>query len=315
MKAALVAVAISVWTSQDAAQDRPTFEVASVKPAAPDAVPRNQIVPTNPGRLYIPSMTLSWLIYTAYGDGGFNTAMRVTGGPDWVNRTPYAVEAVASGTSTPRELRLMLQPLLEERFALKLRIEIQTIQTNTIVVDRRDGKLGPNVKEWDGTCRSGKPSIEDEPTRPRCPSGYLPGRLFLDGATMFSLAEALSLPQARPLVGGITGDRTGLSGRYTMVLDYDFSAGVLPTRLRRLMSPCSLRWAPPSRNSWDCASSRGRPPSGSSWSRARNRQWPTSQEPIRLQRTAPASGVWVRYGSTLASARWTYSAFWPTGAT
>ena len=125
IKAALVAVAISVWTSQDVAQDRPTFEVASVKPAAPDAVPRNQIVPTNPGRLHIPSMTLSWLIHTAYGDG--------------------------------------------------------------------------------------------------CPSGYLPGRLFLDGATMFSLAEALSLPQARALVGGITGDRTGLTGRYTLVLDYDFS--------------------------------------------------------------------------------------------
>jgi uncharacterized protein (TIGR03435 family) len=224
VKATLVAVAVAVLTSQESAQERAKFEVASVKLAAPDAVPRNQIVPTSPGRLYIPSMPLSWLIYTAYGDGGFNTAMRVTGGPDWINRTPYAVEAVAPGTPTPRELRLMLQPLLEERFALKRRIELQTIQTNTIVVDRRDGKLGPNVKEWDGTCRSGKPSVEDEPTRPRCPSGYLPGRLFLDGATMFSLAEALSLPQARPLVGGITGDRTGLSGRYTLVLDYDFSA-------------------------------------------------------------------------------------------
>ena len=78
--------------------------------------------------------------------------------------------------------------------------------------------------EWDGTCRSGKPSVEDEPTRPRCPSGYLPGRLFLDGATMVSLAGALSLPQARAMGGGITGDRTGLNGRYTWVLDYDFSA-------------------------------------------------------------------------------------------
>jgi hypothetical protein len=40
-------------------------------------------------------MTLTALIYTAYGDGGFNTAMRVTGGPDWVNRTSYVIEAVA----------------------------------------------------------------------------------------------------------------------------------------------------------------------------------------------------------------------------
>jgi uncharacterized protein (TIGR03435 family) len=224
MKAALVAAAIVGLPSQQAAQQRPAFEVASVKLAAPDAVPRNQIVPASPGRLYIPSMSLAWLIYTAYGDGGFNTAMRVTGGPEWVNRTSYAVEALATGTPTPRELRLMLQTLLEERFALKLHIELQTIETNTIVVDRRDGKLGPNVKEWDGTCRFGKPSVEDEPTRPRCLSGYRPGELVLDGATMFSVAEALSLPQGRALVGGITLDRTGLTGRYTLVLKYDFSA-------------------------------------------------------------------------------------------
>ena len=34
--------------------------------------------PTSPNRLNIPSMTLTWLVYAAYGDGGFNTSMRVT---------------------------------------------------------------------------------------------------------------------------------------------------------------------------------------------------------------------------------------------
>lgn len=117
----------------------------------------------------------------------------------------------------------MLQVLLEERFALKLRIDNTMNQMNTIVVDRSDGKLGPNVKEWDGTCMSGKPTVEDQPTRPRCLSGYFPGRLLIDGGTMYSVAEALSLPQARALVGDITGDRTGLTGRYTLELKYDFS--------------------------------------------------------------------------------------------
>lgn len=117
----------------------------------------------------------------------------------------------------------MLQTVLEERFALKLRIDNTTNQMNTIVVDRADGKLGPNVKVWDGTCMNGKPTVEDDPARPRCLSGYLPGRLLIDGGTMFSVAEALSLPQGRPLVGDITGDRTGLTGRYTLELKYDFS--------------------------------------------------------------------------------------------
>ena len=47
-------------------------------------------------------MTLTWLVYTAYGDRGFNTSMRVTGGPDWVNKTAFAIEAVAPGEATPQ---------------------------------------------------------------------------------------------------------------------------------------------------------------------------------------------------------------------
>ena len=217
---AMTAVAILAAAAVPFAQQRPTFEAASIRLAAANAVPRNQIVPTSPNRLSIPSMTLSWLIYTAYGDGGLNTAMRVTGGPEWVNTTSYALEAVASGTPTPRERRLMLQALLEDRFALKLRIETQTVQMNTIVVD---GKLGPKVTPWDGTCRGGKPTEEDDPVRPRCASGYFPGRLFLEGATMFSVAEALSLPPGRALIGDITGDRTGVAGRYTLELTYNFA--------------------------------------------------------------------------------------------
>src|SRR5262245_39014010 len=117
---ALVAVPIMAQSQQPtAADERPTFEVATIKQAAQDA-PRNRVMPTAPNRLFIPSMSLSWLIYTAYGDGGFNTAMRVTGGPDWVNRTVYAIEAVAPRNATPVELRHMLQTLLEERFALKV---------------------------------------------------------------------------------------------------------------------------------------------------------------------------------------------------
>jgi uncharacterized protein (TIGR03435 family) len=201
---------------------RPAFEAATIKLAAPDAV-RNRVMPSAPNRMNIPSMTLVWLVYTAYGDGGLNTAMRVTGGPDWVNKTAFAVEGVASAPSTPRQLRRMLQTLLEDRFALKVRIENQNANVLTLVVDRPDGKLGAKVKEWGGTCQRGKPTEEDDPAAPRCLSGYLAGKLSLDGATMFSVAEALSLPQGRQLLGNIVVDQTGLKGRYTLDLDYQFA--------------------------------------------------------------------------------------------
>lgn len=224
------------------ADDRPEFEAATVKLAAPDAV---RIVvtppPATPNRLFIPSMTLTTLIYSAYGDGGFNTAMRVTGGPDWINRTTFAVEGVASGRPTLRQFQLMLQRLLEERFALKMRTEMSTGDMLTLVVGRGDGTLGPKVKPWSGACPKVMPLLVFQaPRRPllqnvprsetddrgvaECPSGYRAGGISLDGVTMFTVAEVLSLPPGRALLGTIVSDQTGLSGRYTMELDYPFPA-------------------------------------------------------------------------------------------
>lgn len=220
------------------ADKRTAFEAATVKLAAPGAVRNLVMPPASPNRLYIPSMTLGTLIYSAYGDGGFNTSMRVTGGPDWVNKTAFAVEGVASGRATPRELRLMLRTLLEERFALKVRTEMSTVDMLTLVIGRSDGTLGPNVKTWSGTCprvmpglylqaprrplQNGPPSEADDPAIAECPTGYRAGGISLDGATMFTVAEVLSLPPGRALLGTIVADQTGLSGRYTMELDYPF---------------------------------------------------------------------------------------------
>jgi len=218
---AILVTPAAARSQQKPAESKPAFEAATIKLAPSDAI-RNRVMPTSPNRLSIPSMTLVWLVYTAYGDGGLNTAMRVTGGPDWANKTVYAIEGVAAGSATPQQRRRMLQTLLEERFALKVRAEIRTADVNVLVLDRPDGMLGPKVKEWNGTCQTGTPSAEDDPAVPRCLSGYRAGKLSLDGATMYSVAEALSLPQGRQLLGTITVDQTGLKGRYTMELDYPF---------------------------------------------------------------------------------------------
>jgi uncharacterized protein (TIGR03435 family) len=156
MRAPTLLAAIALMTASAAAnpqrdppaEGRLAFEAATIKLAAPDAV-RNQVMPTAPNRLRIPSMTLTALIYHAYGGGGFNTAMRVTGGPDWINKTAFSVEGVATGNATPGQLRLMLQTLLEERFALKVRTEMATVDMLTLVLGRSDGTLGPKVKTWE----------------------------------------------------------------------------------------------------------------------------------------------------------------------
>jgi uncharacterized protein (TIGR03435 family) len=153
------------------AQSELRFEVATIRPAAPDAV-RNRVMPSSPDRLSIPAMTLTWLIYTAYQEG-MGTSWNVSGGPDWVNKTFFAIEGKAAQPSTQRELRIMLRTLLAERFGLKIRQEKRTGAPGSggiyaLVLDKNDGKLGPNIKEWDGTCAGRPPTSDDDPFVPRC---------------------------------------------------------------------------------------------------------------------------------------------------
>jgi uncharacterized protein (TIGR03435 family) len=62
----------------------------------------------------------------------------------------------------------------------------------------------------------------DDPAVPYCPTGYQAGGMRIDGATMRTVADMLSLPPSRVLLGTVTQDRTGLTGRYTMELEYPF---------------------------------------------------------------------------------------------
>jgi uncharacterized protein (TIGR03435 family) len=198
------------------------FEVATIKPAAPDAVFAQTLPSIAGGRLSFQNTTLRNLIYYAYGNG-MSTALRVSGGPDWINRVRYEVQGLAPGRPTQREFRMMLRALLEERFALKTHTEAQPIDVYALVPARSDGKLGPKVEDWDGTCRGRIPPGEDDPKMPRCASGLRTPGMFLEGVTMFSVAEQLSLPQPRAELGKIVEDRTGLTGRYKMELEFQFA--------------------------------------------------------------------------------------------
>src|SRR6185436_10499666 len=198
-------LALFLWLAASLfAQSALKFEVATVKLAAPNAV-RNRVMPSSPDRLSIPGMNVRWMIYTAYQEG-MGTSWNVSGGPAWIDQTFYAIEAKAAQPSTQKELRMMLRTLLAERFALKIRQEARTGAPGSggiyvLVLDRPDGKLGPNIKEWDGTCGGRPPTGDDDPFVPRCLSGYRAGGFFLEGGTLFSAAELLSLPQSRALLG------------------------------------------------------------------------------------------------------------------
>src|SRR5262245_59836714 len=235
---ALLSLMLGVVTgalAQSAEPSRPRFEAATIKLAETSASPL-PVAPSAPNRLRIPSQTLLQLIYTAYGNDDYNTAMPITDSPDWIRKTAFYVEGVTAGPSTPRQLRSMLQTLLEDRFALKISTETQTGDVLELVLDRSDGTLGPKFRTWDGTCPAVMPALmypaarrplqqvgdkfivppgsdADDPEIAYCPTGYRVGGIRADGVTMATVASLLALPPARALLGRVTVDQTGLTGR------------------------------------------------------------------------------------------------------
>jgi uncharacterized protein (TIGR03435 family) len=208
------------------------FEVATVKPAAPDDTVSGVMTSDSPGRIVYRNMTLRSLIYQAYGTG-LSTAVNVSPGPDWANRTRFTIEALAPaewigpGSPTDRDFRAMLRALLEDRFALKVSHGTREIDPYVLVLNRPDSPLGPNIKPWPGTCTNQRPPRTPDPTMPRCLGAFRSPGIFLEGSSIIPLAELLST--RRGLLGGrIVQDRSGLPGPYNIQLEFDFAAAARP---------------------------------------------------------------------------------------
>jgi uncharacterized protein (TIGR03435 family) len=115
----------------------PHFEVASVKPSSPGGR-GGRSGPTPGGQRYLATNTpLKILITEAYQV----KLDQVVGGPDWIDRDRYDVNAKAERTSTTQELRSMLQELLAGRFKLQFHRETKSLSAYIMIVDKSGVKL------------------------------------------------------------------------------------------------------------------------------------------------------------------------------
>jgi uncharacterized protein (TIGR03435 family) len=202
------------------AQDAPRFEAATIKlsdPAAPGALLN---FPT-PTRLSVTNFTLRMLIGAAYNPE-LGPGAQIIGGPNWLEKDRYVVLAQAPGMPTRAEMMVMLKTLLAERFALKAHTESKEVDAYALVKARNDGKLGPKLQQWDGTC-NGKPAPPAQPgnTGPRCAAFFRPPGMLMRGVSMTVFATMLSAQFSnlgRPVV-----DRTGLTGEYDFDLETTFA--------------------------------------------------------------------------------------------
>lgn len=233
MKLTSIAIAVSLAAvsavrAQDAAPPR-AFEVASVKPNTSGDF-RRAIGPGPGGRFQALNNTLRELVTFAYGIDMSRAALQIAGGPPWMDRDRFDIDAVApGGNATPVEAREMLRALLAERFKLQARRETREVPTFDLVVDRGDGRLGTTLRASTIDCdarraaarRGGPPPApagpppNPETLRPVCGLRQTPVRFAGDAVSMTQLASALGAPSGR-----IVFDRTGLSGYFDLDLEW-----------------------------------------------------------------------------------------------
>lgn len=168
---------------------QPAFEAASIRANPEYSKPDIQ---QSPGSLVIRNQSYRVLIEWAW-----DISRVQIDGPSWINDRRFDIVAKAGGPASEAQLRLMLQKLLVERFALKFHVDSRSVPAFNLTL----AKGGPKFQEstTEGTMR-----FENT-------SSFL---LVAHHVTMGDLAHTIANEAGRPVV-----DETGLKGRYEIRMD------------------------------------------------------------------------------------------------
>jgi uncharacterized protein (TIGR03435 family) len=134
------AIAICAFLSliRAAPAQTPAFAVASVKPSRQQlGRDANSRISIGPAGLSGRNVTLNYLIAEAYRVQPY----QVSGGPNWLDRLEFDVEAKADAPTPAEQLARMLQGLLTDRFRLSLHRETRELRVYDLVVDKRGPKI------------------------------------------------------------------------------------------------------------------------------------------------------------------------------
>jgi uncharacterized protein (TIGR03435 family) len=131
------------------AQDKPAFEVASIRPGSL-SIPGGSSRLNAGGTLVIINLSLKEVIVQAWNVRPF----QVLGGPPWVDSARYNVSAKPETKVQHAEIMRMLQSLLADRFQLTMHRETRELPLYALVLAKKDGKLGPGIVEPKGVACS-----------------------------------------------------------------------------------------------------------------------------------------------------------------
>jgi uncharacterized protein (TIGR03435 family) len=262
---ASAALVLPAEAQTPSSQEKPSFEVVSVKPNKSGPV-RGSFNP-RADRFIETNVTVRQLIQDAYRRRAFDTR-QIVGGPSWIDSDRFDLVAkiedgagsllalyVPDGKGSPGLAYRMVRTLLEDRFKLAVHTEVRTMPIYALVIARSDGKIGPKLLRSDVDCdqvlkeqadavlKTGRLPPPLPGQGPPCSTGGPPGKFRGNDVTMQMFADVLTASVNR---GGVSSsvnrvvvDRTGLAGNFNLSLEWtpdemaqDFSGGSIFTALQ-----------------------------------------------------------------------------------
>jgi uncharacterized protein (TIGR03435 family) len=215
----LAVIALLLWGIVLCAQD--TFEVMSVKPNVSADGPSDPKI--SPQRFAWVNATLRQLVQVAYEVRPYQLVAL----PEWADTARYDVSATASFAASPQQMRVMLQHLLAERFELVAHHDRRELPVYSLVLSRRDGRLGPGMKQASVDCESITAKPVDSTTAQADYAGCIPQmgltRFKASGYRPSGLASALMRVADRPVI-----DKSGLTGTFDIELTWTPDPMMLP---------------------------------------------------------------------------------------
>lgn len=236
-----------------------TFDVASIKPAAPPdgrggpgvislrVMANGGPGTADPGRWTAENFSLANLIYTAYDLKRYQYS-----GPAWMDDTRFDVVAKVPEGASKEQFRVMLQNFLADRFKLAIHHEKKEMQVYELVIAKNGLKMKESAPEPADATKTGGPDAAtpwappppppgvfqkasiDKEGFPILPAGVLqPGRPPMTISEMGrarTLGSQLSMEQIVTFLSNMIAkpvtDGTGLKGKYDLKLLWSREATV-----------------------------------------------------------------------------------------
>lgn len=215
---ACVFLLCAVVAARTPAQDSPTFEVASIRPASPQTNDVRAGVRIAGAQVRFVSMSLKDLIGTAYG-----VKPQQIIGPDWLGQERFDLAATIPAGSSVAQLAQMMRSLLASRFAMTMHSEQREFPVYVLGLTKDGPKLStapvpaPETGEKrplvDVTATGGANGVSID-LGGGSSFAYGNNQFVIRRMTMISVAEILTRFVDRAVL-----DQTHLAGTYDIVLN------------------------------------------------------------------------------------------------